>query len=832
MYKLIIQDNILTGYEGDLPEVLHIPEGITVISKNCFKESNIKRVFLPNSIEIIGESAFENCIELLTVYIYSDANLKELKDRSFYHCLKLFKIGPSPFHPLWENFYDYSMPELVCFQLPLKLSHIGDSVFEGCVSISTIEIPGTISELNSSCFANCKKLESFTWKHEGNPYSISYGILDGCDSLKEVFTTYHPSFFNDFVDEIPNIKYIHNLNGTYDSLDIQHERRMHEMFLHSMSVFYNQLGMNLTQMKRTYYGRRNKYKDPIMANWEFYTNKKLSFTKLKDWKQATGIGLILGYNNYRALDVDFGFGVELSEEQKSELIKTFCNYLGLNSRDAQHSVETGNGKEDDVEDCYYIIDDDAEEYNDTYDWVVISGSGRGFHIIFKCQPYTDEYDTISFDFSKKVTLRYTDKFSLGTIELRWKDHIVLPPSKAQYGGQYRFYKEKLPKGMPKEISLPALDNLLYNVASEHKYDIGETFSKYKYEIAYWQTIYNPDDSWREPRLFSEVPNGWLEKSNTDNARNILLLRYLRENNPMFESYAKEVLFNCVDYRCTEYNEGFSVNKFNFARKDLYFNLASLISVKIIKGSIKSIDYLYKRLVDSYNLSGEIEYNDIDIKELTEYQEHFKHIDENAKALALEEGELYLFVDTETTGLPVNPNTSYENAENWPRLVQISWIVSDKNGLILRNQTYTIYPKDFTIPVQASKVHGIYQNDAEHDGEELCTVLENFINDLKQCDYIVGHNISYDVNIILAEMKRQQIDYATINKMLHIPQLCTMKLSVNLCHILAYRGFKYPTLQELYKKLFGKTFEDAHNANADIKATYDCFWKLKEKGYIR
>lgn len=39
----------------------------------------------------------------------------------------------------------------------------------------------------------------------------------------------------------------------------------------------------------------------------------------------------------------------------------------------------------------------------------------------------------------------------------------------------------------------------------------------------------------------------------------------------------------------------------------------------------------------------------------------------------------------------------------------------------------------------------------------------------------------------------------------------------------------PTL--LCSKLFGRDFEDAHDAASDIEATQQCFWELRKKGLI-
>jgi DNA polymerase III epsilon subunit-like protein len=55
----------------------------------------------------------------------------------------------------------------------------------------------------------------------------------------------------------------------------------------------------------------------------------------------------------------------------------------------------------------------------------------------------------------------------------------------------------------------------------------------------------------------------------------------------------------------------------------------------------------------------------------------------------------------------------------------------------------------------------------------------------------------------------------------------MKNSTQYCRINGrYGEYKWPTLSELHKKLFGYDFEKAHNALADIEATAKCFWKMR------
>lgn len=189
--------------------------------------------------------------------------------------------------------------------------------------------------------------------------------------------------------------------------------------------------------------------------------------------------------------------------------------------------------------------------------------------------------------------------------------------------------------------------------------------------------------------------------------------------------------------------------------------------------------------------------------------------------------MYLFFDTETTGLPRNWKAPVSDLNNWPRMIQIAWIFCDKEGNRIESAEYIIKPENFTIPADASKVHGITTEKAINEGEDLEKVLNLFNELVKKSEYIVAHNISFDEKILGAELIRKQVksDFESKKK------LCSMKASTNYCKIPGPYGFKWPKLSELHIKLFGKDFEGAHDAFADIDATEKCFWELRKIGLI-
>jgi DNA polymerase III epsilon subunit-like protein len=183
---------------------------------------------------------------------------------------------------------------------------------------------------------------------------------------------------------------------------------------------------------------------------------------------------------------------------------------------------------------------------------------------------------------------------------------------------------------------------------------------------------------------------------------------------------------------------------------------------------------------------------------------------------------YLFFDTETTGLPKNYKAPITDFKNWPRVIQLAYLIYDDQGNELKTKDVIIKPDGFIIPQASSDVHGISTDQAIAEGVELNIVLKEFEQDVKDVDILVAHNISFDEAIMGCEFLRNEFK----NPIEHKRKICTMKTTTNFCKIPGKYGFKWPRLSDLHIKLFGEDFDGAHNALADIRATADCFWELK------
>jgi len=191
--------------------------------------------------------------------------------------------------------------------------------------------------------------------------------------------------------------------------------------------------------------------------------------------------------------------------------------------------------------------------------------------------------------------------------------------------------------------------------------------------------------------------------------------------------------------------------------------------------------------------------------------------------------MLLFLDTETTGLPRYSAT--DPTEKWPRVVQLAWSLYDREGNCESRNSFIIYPTDFTIPMDAARIHGITTERAKAEGVSLYKVLPQFNADVEKAETIVAHNLDFDLPIVHTEFVRCRMETNLSGKQ----KFCTMKTPkiISWCKIpkATGYGYKWPTLTELHLQLFQEEFTGSHNASADVEACARCYFELRKRGII-
>jgi DNA polymerase III epsilon subunit-like protein len=193
---------------------------------------------------------------------------------------------------------------------------------------------------------------------------------------------------------------------------------------------------------------------------------------------------------------------------------------------------------------------------------------------------------------------------------------------------------------------------------------------------------------------------------------------------------------------------------------------------------------------------------------------------------------FLFFDTETTGLPANYSLPASYTYNWPRAVSLSWALFDSQRKLISQNDHIIKPDGWHIPAAATAIHGISQEQAEREGVPIGYALATFLEDLYYCEFLVAHNMDFDLKIVEAEFIRVMGIWPGKNPE---RKICTMKMSTQFCKLPQKSGrgagYKWPKLEELHKALFSQGFEGAHNSLVDVLACARCFFALVDRGII-
>ena len=125
------------------------------------------------------------------------------------------------------------------------------------------------------------------------------------------------------------------------------------------------------------------------------------------------------------------------------------------------------------------------------------------------------------------------------------------------------------------------------------------------------------------------------------------------------------------------------------------------------------------------------------------------------------------------------------------------------------------------------------------------MLDEFIEDFKNTDLTIGHNLEFDLNLIKIELLRATsiLDDNNNNKILYFDFLksfidltklyCTMKKSIYICNIktktkTGKEYVKFPKLNELHITLFNTVPRNLHNSLNDVLICLRCYYMLEYK----
>lgn len=156
--------------------------GLTKILDGAFYyQQYVESIYLPSSIESIGDRAFKWCLKLSWINLLW-ASITSIGKEAFKDCRALTRVSLSPNIQTISDyaFYGCTNLQIIDFFRP-SVTSIGKYSFANCEQLKSIEIPATVKTIDDYAFANCKNLEKV--KYLGSVDSISETAFANCDKL-------------------------------------------------------------------------------------------------------------------------------------------------------------------------------------------------------------------------------------------------------------------------------------------------------------------------------------------------------------------------------------------------------------------------------------------------------------------------------------------------------------------------------------------------------------------------------------------------------------------------------------------------------------------------
>ena len=154
----------------DIVGSVTIPDSVTSIKNSAFYSCKaLTSINIPNSVTSIGtsssiysEGAFANCTSLETVKFGDASQLETIISYTFGGCISLTSIN-----------------------IPNSVTSIEGHAFNGCTSLTSIKIPDSVTYIGSYAFINCSSLTSINIPD--GVTSIGSYAFDGCSALTDIY---------------------------------------------------------------------------------------------------------------------------------------------------------------------------------------------------------------------------------------------------------------------------------------------------------------------------------------------------------------------------------------------------------------------------------------------------------------------------------------------------------------------------------------------------------------------------------------------------------------------------------------------------------------------
>ena len=143
-----------SAFAGTGIEEFSLPESVTSIGNYAFANcDNLTEVVIPETVTSIGESVFADC-ENVEKVVWSD-KLTEIPKNTFKNCVSLKDIDFGNVQSIGTSAFD-TCTSLTSVNIPDSVTNIGDHAFSGCSSLVIDKLPTNVTVYDDGVFNECK----------------------------------------------------------------------------------------------------------------------------------------------------------------------------------------------------------------------------------------------------------------------------------------------------------------------------------------------------------------------------------------------------------------------------------------------------------------------------------------------------------------------------------------------------------------------------------------------------------------------------------------------------------------------------------------------------
>ena len=161
---------------------------VSEIKSYAFRDCSLESITIPASAFNIGVHAFFNCSSLKSIKM-TDSNYSQdynysIGDEAFSYCRSLTSINiPSSVTSIGNGAFS-DCHSLTSINIPSSVTSIGNEAFSDCRSLTSINIPSSVTSIGKYAFSGCRSLASINIP--SSVTSIGEYAFSGCRSLTSI----------------------------------------------------------------------------------------------------------------------------------------------------------------------------------------------------------------------------------------------------------------------------------------------------------------------------------------------------------------------------------------------------------------------------------------------------------------------------------------------------------------------------------------------------------------------------------------------------------------------------------------------------------------------